>query len=202
MGLFSWLSDKLFGAKDTQGDGFGITPTPKLTRSEREKNKRMFDLTEQSLRECDLIIPEKIPEMMEKLTGGHKAFDRVPNAKAIEGKTSLTVNEKKALGLNTRMKYTHAFLEFFVTEKLAGSEPKSIVSTIILNAFHKASREAELKEFRAHGFIKQVKINCDPDACPQVKRLKKIHGIDAVPDLPLAGCKEDLCMCYLSPIIK
>ncbi len=202
MGFFSWLAEKAFGNKRASESSFGISPTPELTRAERDKNKRMVELTEQWLRECNLIIPEKVPEMMEKLMGGHKSFDRVPNAKALEGETALTVEEKKKLGLNTRMKYTHAFLNFFAAEKLKGSEPKSTISCIILNAFHKASREADIKLFRAQGFIKQVKIECDSDACTQVHRLKKIHGLESVPDLPLPGCKEDFCRCYLSPIIK
>jgi hypothetical protein len=44
---------------------------------------------------------------------------------AFEGDVVLTVKEKKALGLNSRMKYSKKFIEYFEPSVLKSIEPKA-----------------------------------------------------------------------------
>ena len=108
------------------------------------------------------------------------------------------------LGLKARMKYSKAFIEHFDPAILKTIEPKSVLEDMHLSAFHRVARKRDLIKFRELGFVRKVKIIPVGDArdCNNIKRFKKTHDLDRVPDLPLAGCTAPYCRCMYEPIIS
>ena len=179
--------------------GYGIPATEEQVELERQSNEEVMKLLEAKIVASGLFRAEKIPELIERLKGGMVPFGRVNTQVAFDGDVILTVKEKKALGLNARMKYSKKFIEYFEPSALKSIEPKATLECMHLDAFHRISRKKELLRFKELGFIKQVKIV--PDDCKRVKRFKKIHNIEEVPELPLPGCDAPFCRCYYEPIL-
>lgn len=190
--------------KTTAHDGYAIPPTPEMLEKERQDNDEVMRLLEAYIRASGLFRTEKIPELVSKLRGGSGAFARVNTRIAFEGDQVLSVEEKRALGLNTRMKYSKAFIGYFDPTSLKTTEPKSVLENMHLSAFHRVARKRDLLEFGNLGFVKQVKIIPVGDTrdCNEIKRLKKIHDLNQVPDLPLLGCTAPYCRCMYVPIVS
>lgn len=131
-------------------------------------------------------------------------FGRVNTKDAFDGDVFLTVEEKRALGLNTRMKYSKKFIEYFDPSIFKTIEPKDALECMHLDAFHRVSRNNDLIKFKKLGFIKQIKIVPVGDAfdCKRIKRFTKIYNIEEVPELPVPDCDAPCCRCYYQPIIS
>ena len=122
---------------------------------------------------------------------------------AFDGDSILTVDEKKKLGLNTRMKYSKKFIEYFDPESFKTIEPKDTLECMHLDAFYRVSRKDDLLNYKKEGF-KKVKIDAIRDCltCDKAKRLRgKVYRIEEVPELPLPGCDSPYCRCTYQPII-
>jgi hypothetical protein len=167
---------------------------------ERQSNEEIMRLVEAAIGSSGVFLPEKISYLMEKLRSGFSPFTRVNTKSASEGDVTLTVAEKKALGLNTRMKYSKAFIDCFDPSAFNRIEPKAFLENIHLDAFHRVSRKNDLRKFRQIG-VRTVEILDVGDAgdCSKIKRFKKVHNFDEVPELPLPGCTAPYCRCmYLA----
>ena len=171
---------------------------------ERLANEEIIKLLEVSIITSGFFRAEKIPELIAKLKGGAIPFGRTNTKVAFEGDVFLTVEEKKSLGLNTKMKYSKKFIEYFDTSAFKAIEPKSTLECMHLDAFHRVSRKKQLLGVRKLGFVKQVKIvhTGDEGDCGKVKRLKKIYSIEEVPELPLPDCDARFCRCMYQAIIS
>ena len=160
----------------------------------------MQEILEKLLLESQLFHTEKIPLMMAKFRSTQRPFQRMPSHKVLEGKTMLTVDEKKSLGLNTRMKYSHDFIELCQIGRFKDTEPKAALDTILLNAYHRSSRNKTIKELRLKEFVTGVKVVSM--GCSAATKLDKIYALDQVPKLPADSCDEGCCMCYFEPVLK
>ena len=137
---------------------------------------------------------------MSELRRGSVAFGRTNTSSAFGGNPYLSIDEKRTLGLNTRVKYSRAYIEYFHPESFMTIEPKSFLSGIHLDAFHRVSRMRDLQRFEILAGIKRVRLQPDDD-CQVAKALKKTYAIHSVPELPAPGCREPFCRCYFQPII-
>ncbi|MGO9076106.1 MAG: hypothetical protein ACLQEI_18310 [Terriglobales bacterium] len=173
--------------------------SPQEIALERQYNDEVMQLLEARITTSGYFRKQKIPELMAILKKGSTPFGRVNTKIAFDGDTYLTIEEKRTLTLNTRSKYSRRFIEYFDPASFEKIDPKDTLSLMYLDAFHRVSRKTELERFKKLGFIRQVRIQ--PDNCAQIKRLKKIHPIDDVPDLPLTGCNAQLCRCYYEAIV-
>jgi len=184
--------------------GYGIPATEEQLELERQSNEEVIELLEASVVASGLFRADKIPELIAILRGSSFPFARVNTRVAFGGDTLLTVKEKKALGLNSRMKYSKKFIEYFEPSVLRSIEPKATLEGMHLDAFHRVSRKNELRRFKELRFVEKVKIvPCgDERDCGQKKRLKKIWRIEEVPELPLPGCDAPYCRCMYEPIIS
>jgi hypothetical protein len=184
--------------------GYAIAPAPKMLEAEYQDNEEVMRLLEAAIRASGFFRIEAIPELLSKLRGGSEPFARVNTKIAFEDDEFLSVEEKRVLGLNTRMKYSKAFIGYFDPECLKTIEPKSVLENMHLSAFHRVARKRDLLEFRELGFVKQVRIVPVGDArdCGKIKRFRKIHDINQVPELPLPGCTAPYCRCMYEPIIS
>jgi hypothetical protein len=184
--------------------GYAIPVTAKMLEEERQDNDEVMRLLEAAISASGLFRTDKIPDLVSKLRGGSGPFTRVNTQIAFEGDQVLSVEEKRALGLNTRMKYSKVFIEYFDPKCLNTIEPKSVLENLHLSAFHRVARKRDLLKFRDLGFVKQVKIIPVGDArdCAKIKRFKKIHNLNEVPELPLPGCTAPYCRCMYLPIIS
>lgn len=180
-----------------------IPMTQEDIEHERQSNEEVLKTFEASIVKSGFFRAETIPELLAKLRASSVPSGRINTKVAFDGETVLTVKEKKALGLNTRMKYSRQFIEYFHPSVLKVIEPKATLECLHLDAFHRVSRAKELQGFKKLGYIKQVKIvpTGDGDDCAKIKRLKKIYSIGEVPELPLPDCDAAFCRCYYEPII-
>ena len=202
MGLFNFLKNLAVGTPEPhpgkQG-GFGLAMNSAETQIERQKNALMLDLLEAAISKSGYFIPEKIPQLMSTFRAASHPFARMDTKAAEKGSTLLTKEQKIALGLNTRMKYTAEFITYFKPAALKRIEPKGTLFSMQIDAFHRASRRFEIIKFKKMGFIERVKI-APVGGCKKVQRIKKTYNIDEVPELPLPGCDEE-CHCYYEAVI-
>ena len=180
---------------------YALPMSKQAIEAERKANEEVLHLLEASIIKSGLFRAEKIPELMEHLRSESVPFGRVNTAAAFDGDVLLTVEEKRALGLSTRMKYSKRFIEYFEPSALKENEPKSALSSIHLDAFFRVSRKKELFRMKENGILK-VKIVPTGDAldCKLIKRFKKIHNIEELPELPIPGCDAEYCRCYYEAI--
>jgi hypothetical protein len=178
----------------------GIPMTEEEIALERHFDEETMKLLEASILGSGFFRLEKIPALMASLRDGAVPFGRTNTRIAFEGDTVLTVPEKRALGLNTRMKYSRTFIECFEPAALKSIEPKATLECMHLAAFHRVSRKKELLRFNGLGFIRKVKV-IPLGQCRQIKLAKKIYSLAEVPELPLPGCDAPFCMCDYEPII-
>jgi hypothetical protein len=167
----------------------------------QEENNKFRDITEAIIRDIAMsgyfkeeklaIINAKITEMVRPGYGYSDPF-------LLDD--CLSLEEKKALGLNSRQKFSREFIDALSEKGMSHPDPKDILKVIYLKHFHSIHRKYELLRMKRIG-IKTVKIeDCgDERDCKAIKRLKKVWPIDEVPELPLPGCTAEYCRCtYIS----
>ena len=183
---------------------YSIPATEKQIESERQSQEEIIKLLEINIVSSGYFRKEKIPELISLIRSGAVPFGRMNTKIAFDGDSILTVDEKKKLGLNTRMKYSKKFIEYFNQESFKAIEPKHTLECMHLDAFHRVSRKNELIRYKELGFVKQVKIVPAGDCrdCDKIKMIKKIYNINEVPKLPIQGCDSPYCRCMYQPIIR
>jgi hypothetical protein len=200
VGLFS----KLFGigaapkpAAPKQAETMAILPTSAMTKDAQEDQAEVMKLLQARIVASEIFVPEKIPLLVSKLRGANGPFQRINTDAAFHGQTLLSVDEKKKLGLNTRMKYSHDFIACCDLAKIATTEPKGALVNMHHAAFFTVARKRELSRFQASGVVKSVRIAPlgDPDACAAVQRLNRAYALDNAPELPLSKCDAKVCRC-------
>lgn len=179
---------------------YGLRMTEEETELERQSNEKILNLLETRIKQSGYFRSDKLPELMRKLRAATVPFGRVNTKAAFGREPFLTLQEKKSLGLNPRMKYSKEFIGCFETSVLGSIEPKSVLEHMHVDAFHRVSREKELQRLRELGF---KKINIlpvgDEGDCGAIKRNKKVFPINEVPELPLPDCDAPFCRCmYIS----
>src|ERR1700731_729643 len=124
--------------------GFGISMMEEEVELERLHDEEIMKLLEARITASGFFRAEKIPDLMAKLRGASVPFGRINTQVAFDGDAISTVEEKKALGLNTRMKYSKTFVEYFEPLAFKMIEPKTTLECMHLDAFHRVSRKKEL----------------------------------------------------------
>ena len=183
--------------------GFGIAMTDEEVELERQYGEEILKLLEARMIKSGFFKTEMVPQLVATLRQGYSPFGRTNTKAAFEGETMLTVQEKKALGLNIRMKYSSKFIAYFDPAALKSIEPKSTLSCMHLDVFHRVSRKRELRKLK-RADIHRVKVVCvgDDGDCEKIKRLKKVYRIGEVPELPLRGCTADFCRCMYQGMVS
>ncbi|NOU01639.1 MAG: hypothetical protein HOO95_08730 [Gallionella sp.] len=200
-GLISHLmkGDKNKGVSDTYPE-FKFEVVTKVSDKVETPTKEIMELLEKGIRTSGYFKEEKIPDLLADLKRYISTSDRINIKGALDGSVLLSVEEKKSLGLNAKMKYSKRFIEYFNPSVFETIEPRSAVENLYLNAFHKVSRKNELLKMKRDAGIKQIRVVAGE--CSNIKKLrKKIYGIDEVPELPLSDCDCNYCLCYFEPII-
>ena len=115
---------------------------------------------------------------------------------AIPSDDPLSLDEKKALGLNSRKKYSKELIQLIDCSKLNGRCPREQISNYFHAAMHLISGEASLRKMRAAG-ISHVSIMACNDGrdCERVAALNRVFRIEEVPALPLKECDAPFCRC-------
>jgi hypothetical protein len=182
--------------------GFAFPATPQQVEQERQSYEDAMKRLEASMVACGFFRQEKLPELISLLRGGFYPFARINPKIAFQDDDLLTVEEKRALGLNTRMKYSRKFIEYFEPSAFGKIEPKSALQDMRIDASLRAARAKDLRVWKELGFINEVKIcpTGDGDDCGKIKQLRKVYGIDEVPELPISGCDSSLCRCWYQPV--
>lgn len=120
----------------------------------------------------------------------------------------LSVNEKKSLGINTRLSITKELVEVLNAEGLKTHYPKSIISNLYHRAFFAKSRHDNMKKFRSSVSINKVILissgggGGDCDWCKLNQNIEfSVHK--PIEKLIDENCNCDpYCYCYIQPIIN
>jgi hypothetical protein len=182
---------------------FGIPMTKGETQEAQQNNDEVMVLLEEKIRKSGFFKTDKIPEVLADLKRDLVPFGRISTRTLTDGDVYLSAKEKRALGLNTRMKYAKKFIDYFGPESFKKIEPKSEIESMYFDAFHRVSRRNELHKLKALGFVRRVKIVPVGDMfdCAKIKRLKKVYEIETVPELPLPDCDSSYCRCFYEAVI-
>jgi hypothetical protein len=182
---------------------YAIPATAEMLEEEKQDNDEVMRLLEENMRTSGLFRNEKIPELISRLRSGWQPFTRLNTKTAFGGDEVLSVEDKRSLGLNTRMKYSRTFIDYFDPVSLKIIEPKSILTNMHVGAFHRVSRRRNLMRFRSLG-VKRVRIIPVGDGrdCDKIVHLNKVYELNDVPDLPLQGCNAPYCRCMYEPILS
>ena len=190
--VFETLS--LVNENSSEKESTSIQLSKNALNDEEKKCKEIADRTIKTAENSGFFKTEFMPILTEKIRdiskvgyGYEDPFDKTD---------CLTLEEKKALKLNTRKKYAREFINGLTEKGIAEASEKDFLQNMFLQNFHQVSREYDLKRMKADG-IKYVEIlDCgDERDCKAIKRLKKHYPIDEVPELPLPQCKADYCRC-------
>jgi len=196
-------SDPTVADQATVKCSYAIPVTDEMREAELQDIEEVMSLLQTAIRRSCIFRDEKIPGLIAKLRSSSAPFARANTRVAFEGGDTLSVEEKRALGLNTRMKYSKEFIEYFSPSVLKTIEPKSTLENMHLNAVNRVARKRDLHRFKEVGFVRQVRIVPigNGQDCEEIKRFKKIHNIADVPELPLPGCSAPFCLCMYEPIL-
>ncbi|MDN7724900.1 hypothetical protein [Burkholderia gladioli] len=198
MGLLDWL----FGKKTSRpieetaqrDEGSSLQTDERLERDAEEDRAEITARLRRRIEASGLVHMDRVPELVALIANDGR--QRTNISRAVDGDTLLSVDEKRVLGLNTRMKYTREFISFFRPEAIVGKEPRSELSGIQSAVVSEVGRLRSLERFRRIG-CERVRIEPlgDPEECSAIKRHRKVFPIADVPTLPLARCRADVCRC-------
>lgn len=171
----------------------------------KSKKEKVVETSEKEDLECcflarlqssKLIKPEAIGIAMKHLT--HEInLNKTGN--------KLSVDEKKALGLNTRLSITKELLDILTPEGIAQTDPKSILEHIFYKATFENTREKEIQRLRKTGiktFMLQPS-NSEKDCQWRQSMKDKVLPVTTdINSLIEQNCKcEDWCRSTIYPII-
>lgn len=172
----------------------GIKPSAEQAENETQKINEIAEKTIVTAQSSGYFKAEFLPVLSEKIKSNtHFGYGYID---PFNKEDCLTLEEKKALGLNTRRKYARELINGLTKKGLAAEDPNDLLKIMWLANSNKVSRKYELQRLKDEGF-KYVKIlNCNDERdCAAVKHCKKRWLIDEVPELPLPKCDAEYCRC-------
>lgn len=180
------LDTEISGTKQS----LGIKPNAEQEKEHVEKIEQIII----AIKDSGYFKPEFLPEITKKIR--EKTLIGYGYIDPFDKENCLTLEEKKALNLNTRRKYSRELINALTEKGLAAENPNDLLKNIWLGTSFKISRKYELQRLKALG-LKYVQIsNCNDERdCKAIKRCKKRWLIDKVPELPLPGCNAEYCRC-------
>lgn len=126
------------------------------------------------------------------------------HTKKLADEEELTTEQKRAMGLNARMKITKGHLAALTDEGLAIG-PKPVLHTLYLRATHKHLRREALARITAAGFNSYSVFSCrDERDCAWCKSMdgKSIATTHDFDDLADQSCSCAYCRCTLTAKVK
>ena len=152
----------------------------------------------QTLREgmvkSGIFKDDLVSTAIEKLKARFNHIDNLTFMGALQNGQTLTLAEKRKLGLSSRKKYDAGFLAFIDFKNLKGRDPRDVYGAVFSAAWFLTKRRMDLARIRMNGLFKAVDILILDD-CSVVKNAPKKYAIADVPDLPLPGCTVECCRC-------
>ena len=162
-------------------------------RKEIEKYLEIAKFTVVEIKSCGLFKPEKVQFLTDKINEMAKRGYEYNDPFSYED--CLALEEKKALGLNTRKKFSRELIDCLSPKGLQYDEPREILKNIWLKNYFAVYRKHDLEKLKKLG-TKTVEISCGYGlACEPVKRIEKVWLIENVPELPLPDCTAVYCSC-------
>lgn len=184
-----------------QANSFEDSVTIRLSESEWKKYDRREDkvraLLSDFLRTSPAFKNESIPGLIARCKKGYQRGGRLNFKEVFDDGEYLTAEQKRKIGLNTRMKFSKYFVSTLSDEGIASADPKQLFKNLYLQASNIIWRESELEDMKDSG-IKFVTI-MTLDGANGCKCSKKIDGkrfpIDSAPVFPLPNCDSPHCLC-------
>lgn len=188
--LFSALFRSAAEPAPTASQPKATNSIPAITGDNRETRER-DDALVRLLSASTLFKPERREVILRHLRGGGDLHKLEP---------FLTADQKRAVGLNTRSKFSAAFVDCLTPEGIAHHDPKEALAAIGHMAFHKAARAHTVRSLRELG-VKQLEIlNCDDERdCRWIrKKANRLHPVAAdVEALIEQNCDAEYCRCTI-----
>lgn len=152
---------------------------------------------EKELFSNEFIKPESKPIVMDHLMG---------KINILKTENKLTKEEKKELGINTRLSITRELVEVLTNE---GIRHENKPNNIIENIYHRSStekyRDDELIKMKELGIAQFTIMNCDDEGdCEWSKSItnKKFNIEEDINSLIKSNCKSPYCRCSIKPVIE
>lgn len=192
--FLSKLGAFIFGKGANSENSIDIKLTGERLETEKRKFKEIAENTISAVENSGFFKPEFLPVLSEKIRentqigyGYIDPFDKTDY---------LTLEEKKALCLNTRRKYSRELINALTEKGLSSENPNELLKNIFQQNYHKVFRKYELDNLKAMGIQYVEILDCNDERdCKAIKRLKKRWAIDEVPELPLPQCNAKYCRC-------
>ena len=172
----------------------GIKLDDEHQAQENAKCKEIAEMTIAAAETSGYFKPDILPVIAEKIRA--LSVPGYAYSGPFDKEDVLSLEEKKALGLNTRRKYSRELINGLTEKGIAAENPNDLLKNLFMQSCGKVSRKYELARLKELGLKYVQIIDCeDARDCKAVKRCKKRWLIDEVPELPLSGCDAEYCRC-------
>lgn len=188
MGIFY----RFTGAKSASK--YAIEPTREMFAEMDSKDREASVMLEARMRESGLFQEDRISGMLEQMKRGGLAA-------AFDGEELLSVAEKKASGINPRIRVSRGYFECLTENGRRADNPKDLLSNMYHDVFHRIERKYLLMNLRRAGFakVKLLPVGDRRDCKAAIGRRGNIFRIDSAPSLPLPECDAPYCRCTFAP---
>lgn len=166
-----------------------IPVIPEDSRETRERDEALVRLLSAST----LFKPEKRDVLLQHLRGSDNLHKVEP---------FLSADEKRALGLNTRAKFSTAFVDCLTHAGIAHDDPKRALAVIGHLAFSRAARAHTLRSLRELGFKRLEILDCNDERdCNWIRKNEnRFQPVTAdIEALIEQNCDAEYCRCTIVP---
>lgn len=178
--------------------GFEITPSAEMEAEERKVVDTFIKSYIDELLNNPSFNSLKAKDLINLLKSNVHPFERIDTKKILNQGISLTAQEKRDLGINTRLKVNKEFLNYINLESIDKTELFGFITEAEFYGRARAWSEREIN--RAKKLKASLKLNVNKDSCPQSIDAERTYSVKQAPLLPLPTCgKKCLCI-YLTEV--
>ncbi|MEG2250959.1 MAG: hypothetical protein RSD09_05200 [Bacilli bacterium] len=169
-----------------------ITPNLEMEKEELKVIDTFIKTYVNKLLDCQSFNHSKAKEITNLLKVNLELFDRKDTKKLLNYGEPLTAQQKRDLGINTRLKVNNGFLNFINIESIDKTDLFGFITEAEFYARARAWSEREIN--RAKKLKSTLRLNIDKESCPNSINENGIYTVKNAPLLPLPTCGNK-CLC-------
>lgn len=178
----------------------GVTPNSIMINEEKELlNVFLISLIEK-LSLSPEVNENKINEIKSLVKEDLEPFARKNIKKILNSGNPLSLNQKKELGFNSRLKICEDYLNFINLNNINKEDPFEFLTNAEFYAKARSWSNREIQRAKSIG-SKQVKLTVCKESCSKSTKVKKIYNINEAPLLPLKTC-GNRCLCMYTVVVE
>ncbi|RZG71686.1 hypothetical protein [Acinetobacter sp. WCHAc060025] len=169
-----------------------ITPNLEMEKEELKVIDTFIKTYVNKLLDYQSFNHSKAKEITKLLKVNLELFERKDTKKVLNYGEPLTAQQKRDLGINTRLKVNNGFLNFINIESIDKTDLFGFITEAEFYARARAWSEREIN--RAKKLKSTLRLNIDKESCPNSINENGIYTVKNAPLLPLATCGNK-CLC-------